>query len=86
MVETSEDEALILGTANAHLRFAAEILEKLILCLDRECKRVDFDGEEIPFVAFGESSNGEAHVVIRSMGVAASQEQVKTAIGLLMDQ
>lgn len=83
MVETSEDEAMMLGTIDGYLRFTEEVLEKVIVCMSDNGENVDFNGVSIPFTAIGESLDHDAHIVVRSIGLASSEKECETTLEVL---
>ena len=80
MVETSEDEAVLVGTAPAFLRLAAEILTAVSQCSSGRGESIDFGGVTLACASIGESLNHDAHVVARSVCLANSADDCSAAL------
>ena len=75
VVETSEDEAMTLGSVDAYINFTAELLEKVADCSNGFGQAVELEGEQVLFSVVRRSiMNGESDVVIRSLGVTNATE------------
>ena len=80
MVETGEDEAIMVGTRSAYLRFAAEILDVLS---DGVARNANFGSGPLPCFPFGATLNHGAHVVMRTLCVVGTDEDCRRTVKAL---
>jgi hypothetical protein len=83
MVETGEDEAIMVGTPDAYLRLVSEIVDAVNDCIVGKGKVVAFNGPPLPCTAFGNALDHDAHVVVRTLCLASNDEQKNGAVGYL---